>query len=46
MPVNVLFANKADSDGKEAVVLSPKPSPTPDPKLGVVPFDKNAKPKL
>ena len=45
MPVNVLFANKADSDGKGAVVLSPKPSPAPDPKLGVVPFDKNAKPK-
>lgn len=44
-PVNVLFANKADSDGKGAVVLPPKPSPAPDPKLGVVPFDKTAKPK-
>ena len=43
--VNVLFANKADSDGKGAVVLSSKPSPAPDPKLGVVPFDKNAKPE-
>ena len=45
MPVNVLFANKADSDGRNAVVLPPKPAPAPDPKLGVVPFDKNAKPK-
>ncbi len=44
-PVNVLFANKADSDGKNAVVLPPKPAPMPDPKLGVVPFDKTAKPK-
>ena len=44
-PVNVLFANKADSDGKNAVVLPPKPSPAPDPKLGVVPFDKTAKAK-
>jgi len=44
-PVDVLFANNAESDGKSAVVLSPKPSPAPDPKLGVVPFDKNAKPK-
>ena len=42
-PVDVLFANKADSDGKGAVVLPAKPAPAPDPKLGVVPFDKNAK---
>ena len=42
--VNVLFANETDSDGKGAVVLTPKPTPAPDPKLGVVPFDKNAKP--
>ena len=44
-PVNVLFANKADSDGKGAVVLPPKPAPKSDPKLGVVPFDRTAKPK-
>ena len=44
-PVDVLFANKADSDGTGAAVLPPKPSPASDPKLGVVPFDKNAKPK-
>ena len=44
-PVDVLFANNAKSDGKGAVVLPPKPAPAPDPKLGVVPFDKNAKPK-
>ena len=42
--VDVLFANKADSDGKGALALTPTPTPTPDPKLGVVPFDKNAKP--
>ena len=45
VPVNILFANKADSDGKNAVVLPPKPAPAPDPKLGVVPFDKTAKPE-
>jgi len=44
-PVNVLFANSADSDGKGALVLQPRPSPALDPKLGVVPFDRNAKPK-
>ncbi len=44
-PVNVLFANKADSDGKNAVVLPPRPTPKPDPRLGVVSSDKNAKPK-
>ena len=44
-PVNVLFANESGSDGKGAVVLEPAPAPAPDPKLGVVPFDKNAKPK-
>jgi len=43
--VDVLFANKSASDGKSAVVLPPKPAPAFDPKLGVVPFDKNAKPK-
>lgn len=45
IPVNVLFANDPESDGKNAAVLPPKPSPAPDPKLGVVPIDKNAKPK-
>jgi len=44
-PVDVLFANKADSDGKDAVVLPPRSAPKPDPKLGVVPYDRNAKPK-
>jgi len=44
-PVDVLFANKADSDGKGALVLRPMPAPAPDPTLGVVPFDRCAKPK-
>ena len=45
IPVDVLFANNADSNGEGAKALPPKSAPAPDPKLGVVPFDKNAKPK-
>ena len=45
IPVDVLFANNADSNGEGAKVLPPKSAPAPDPKLGVVPFDKSARPK-
>ncbi len=45
-PVNVLFANKADSDGKGAVVLPPVPTPQPDLTLGIASLAKEEKPKL
>ena len=44
-PVNVLFANKADSDGKGAVVLPPVPTPQPDLTLGIASLAKEEKPK-
>ena len=44
-PVNVLFANKGEEDGRKAKVLEPRPSPAPDPKLGVVDPAKAAKAK-
>ena len=44
-PVNVLFSNKADSDGKGAVVLPPMPTPQPDPTLGMASLAKEEKPK-
>ena len=44
VPVNVLFAN-SEEEGKKAKVLEPRPSPAPDPKLGVVDPAKAAKAK-